>query len=96
MADRSCKLYPLTIVVAAMILAVFLAAPTGYAGGAAALVPANDRGVPDGSFITEERTKKIEIKVKNFKAKMKAKANKQQQDQSPQNATPASENPREK
>jgi hypothetical protein len=96
MAKRSCKLYPLTIVVAAMILAVFLIAPICCAGGAAALVPANDRGVPDGSFITEERIKKIEIKVKTFKAERKAKGKKQQQNRSPHNETPTPENLKEK
>lgn len=96
MSMKSCKLYPFTIVVAAMILAAFLSAPICYAGGAAALVPADDRGGPDGSFIPEERMKKIEIEVKNFKAEMKERANKQQQDKSPQNETPKPKSPKEK
>lgn len=96
MSMKSCKLYPLTIVVVGMMLAAFLAAPICYAGGAVTLVPADDREVPAGSFIPEQRIKKIEIKVEKFKAEMKQKADKQQRDRSSQDETPTPENPKEK
>jgi len=68
-----------------MTVGAFLAAPICYAGGAVTLVPADDTKVPSGSFISEHRINKIETEVKEFKAKMKEKAEKQQQEQSLQN-----------
>ena len=96
MAMKTGKLYPLTIAVSAMILAVFLAVQVGYAGGAAAIVPVDDRDVPDGSFISEQRIKKIEIEVQKFKAERKRKAKEQRQNRSSQSETPTPENPKEK
>ena len=96
MFTKSCKLYPLIIVMVGMILSVFLAAPMCYAGGAVTLVPADDRDVPEGSFIPERRITEIETEVKKFKAEMKEKTKKQEQDLSPQNESPKSESPKEK
>lgn len=96
MFTKSCKLYPLTIVMMGMILSVFLAAPICYAGGAVRLVPADDRDVPEGSFIPERRITEIETEVKKFKAEMKEKAKKQEQELLPQNESPKSESPKEK
>lgn len=94
MVMKSCKLYPLLIVMVGMMLGTFVAAPLGYTGGAAMIVPADDRDLPDGSFISEQRMKKIETEVKKFK--MKEEAKKQQQDQSLQNDSPQPESPEEK
>ncbi len=93
MSQKSCKLYPIILVVMAMFLGSFLIAPVSYAGGAADIVPADDIELPAGSFIPEERMKKIETKVKDLKAKEKAEA--QQQDQTLQNESIEPDNPKE-
>ncbi len=93
MSQKSCKLYPIILVVMTMFLGAFLVAPGSYAGGAADIVPADDIELPAGSFIPEERMKKIETKVKDLKAKEKAKA--QQQDQSLENESIKPESPKE-
>ena len=96
MFTKSCKLYPLIIVMVGMMLAAFLATPLVYAGGATKIVPADDRELPAGSFIPERRMKKIETEVKAIKAEMKAKAEKQAQDGSPQSESKKPESPEEK
>ncbi len=93
MSQKSCKLYPIVLVVMAMFLGAFLVTPVSYAGGAAEIVPADDRELPAGSFIPERRKKEIEAKVKALKAKEKAKA--QQQDQSLENEINKPESPKE-
>ncbi len=93
MSKKSCKLYSIILVVMAMFLGTFLVASVSYAGGAAEIVPADDRVVPAGSFIPERRKKQIEAKVKDLKAKEKAKT--QQQDKSLQNESEKPEIPKE-
>ena len=96
MLIKSFKLNALTLAGVAMIVAALLAAPTCYAGGAATLVPADDRIAPDGSYISEERKKKIDEDVKAYKAKRKEAAERQQQVQSDQSQTSESDAPEEK
>jgi len=97
MLKKSCRLYIFTLVGVAMIFTASLAAPICYAGGAVTLVPADDRMAPEGSYIPEHRKNKIEKEVQAYKATMKQKAEKQQQDQSMQKSeTPKSEDPEEK
>ncbi len=93
MSRKSCKLYQIILVVMTMFLGAFLVASVSYAGGAADIVPADDIELPAGSFIPEERMKKIETKVKELKAKEKAKA--QQQEKSLQNGINKPESPKE-
>jgi multidrug efflux pump subunit AcrB len=82
---KCCKLFTRTIVVIGVVLGVLLLSPVCFAGGAVTLVPAEDKDVPVGSYIPKQRSKEIEKKVKDYKAKMKAKSTKQQQEQTPQN-----------
>ena len=94
MVSKFFKLYPFIIVMVGMMFGAFLAAPLGYTGGAALIVPADDRDLPDGSFISERRMKKIATEVKQFK--MKEEAKKQQQEQSLQGELPKPKNAPEK
>jgi hypothetical protein len=97
MLIKSCKLNTFTLVGVAMIVSACLAAPICYAGGAATLVPADNRMAPEGSYISEHRKNKIEKEVQEYRAIMKQEAEKQQQDQSMQKSeTPKPENPEEK
>ncbi len=97
MLIKSFKLNALTFAGVAMIVAAFLAAPVCYAGGAVAIVPADDSKTPKGSYISEERKTKIEKEVMVYKAKRKEAAEKQQQkEQSLTNQKSASETPEEK
>ena len=97
MLIKSFRLYAFTLVGVAMIVMACLAVPICYAGGAVTLVPADNRMAPEGSYISEHRKNKIEKEVQEYKAAMKQKAEKQQQDQSLQkNETPKSEDPEEK
>ena len=93
---KSCKLYPLIIVTVGLMLAAFLATPLVYAGGAATIVPADDRDLPAGSFIPERRMKKIEAEVEKYKAEMKAEAGEPAQDSSAQSESKKPESPEEK
>ena len=94
---NSCKWYAFTRVGMAMIIAACLTVPICYAGGAATLVPADDRIAPEGSHISEHRKNKINKEVLLFKAKMKQKSENQQQKQSQQKSeTPMPEDPKEK
>lgn len=94
---KSCKFHAFMLVGLAMVAATCMVAPICYAGGAATLVPVDDRMAPEGSYISEHRKNKIEKEVQVFKEKMKKKAEKQQQDQALQKSeTPKSEDPEEK
>ena len=88
MSIKYCKFIPGALVVLAILLGVFLVNPACYAGGAVILMPAEDRDVPEGSFIPERRSKEIEKKVREYKEKMKGKDPEQQQERLPQNELP--------
>ena len=92
---KYCKYITVALVVSGITLGVWFASPACYAGGAAIIVPAEDKDVPDGSLIPDRRTKKIETKVKEYKKMMKAKNAEQQQEQLPQEELPKPEVPNE-
>ena len=83
MSMKSCKYIPGALVVLGILFGVFLVNPACFAGGAVVLVPAEDTDVPQGSYIPDERIKKIEKKVREYKAKMKGTSTEQQQEQQP-------------
>jgi len=83
------------LVVSGMILGVLYANPACYAGGAAIIVPAEDRDVPQGSQIPEARSQEIEKKVKEHKVKMKGMSQEQQQEEFPKNELPKPKAPEE-
>lgn len=89
------KFSPIAIVVLGTLLGSFLLNPLCYAGGAVKLVPAEEIDMPEGSNIPERRTKEVEKKVTEFKAKMKEKSTEKQQEQLPQDKMPESEAPEE-
>ncbi|CAB5107460.1 hypothetical protein D3OALGA1CA_1815 [Olavius algarvensis associated proteobacterium Delta 3] len=64
-------------------------------GGAVTLMPAEDSDVPAGSQISEERSRKSEKKVQEYKVEMKAKETEQQQEKSPQQELPGTKDPKE-
>jgi len=88
MSMKSCKFIPGALVVLGILFGVFLVNPACFAGGAVILMPAEDSDVPQGSYIPDERTKKIEKKVRAYKAKMKGTSTEQQQEQLPQEELP--------
>ena len=90
---KYCKYISTALVVSGMILGVLFANPACYAGGAAIIVPTEDRDVPDGSLIPDRRTKKIEMKVREYKKMKKARNAEQQQEQLTENELPKPEAP---
>lgn len=62
----------------AILLGALLVNPASYAGGALMLMPEEDRDVPEGSYISEQRIKAIEKKVEVYKEILKAKNLEQQ------------------
>jgi hypothetical protein len=54
--------------------------PAGHAGGAAILVPAEDRDVPQGSQIPERRIRELERKVEAYKEMMRRRNTEEQQE----------------
>lgn len=83
-----CKFISRALVGLGIVFGVFLVNPASYAGDAVILMPAEDRDVPEGSQISEQRVKKMEKKVGEYKEKMKAKSRKQQQERLPQSESP--------
>ncbi len=79
MSMKSCKFIPGALVVLGILFSVFLVNSACFAGGAVILVPADDTDVPQGSYIPDERTKKIEKKVREYKAKMRERSAEQQE-----------------
>lgn len=90
-----CKIIPGTLVVLGILFGVLVANPACYAGGAVTLMPAEEKDVPQGSQIPEARSQKIEKKVKEYKAKQKARSMEQQQEQLPQKELPKPKAPGE-
>ena len=88
MSMKCCKFILGALVVLGILFGVFLVNPACYAGGAVILMPAEDRDVPEGSLIPEQRSKEIEKKVREYKEKMKGKDQEQQQEGLPQNELP--------
>ncbi len=88
MSMKCSKFIPRTLVVLGLLFGVFLVNPASYAGGAVILMPAEDRDVPEGSQIPEQRIKETEKKVREYKEKMKGKYPEQQQERLPQNELP--------
>ena len=84
-----------TLVALGIIFGVFAVNPACYAGGAMALMPAEDRDVPQGSQIPEARSQEIEKRVKKHKLKMKGKSLEQQQEELPKNELPQPKAPEE-
>ena len=90
---KYCKYISAALVVPGIILGVLYANPACYAGGAAIIVPAEERDVPVGSLIPDRRTKKIEMKVREYKKTKKAQSAKRQQEQLTENEIPKPEAP---
>lgn len=96
MPIKYCKPNPRALVVLGILLGVLFIIPLCFAGGAATIVPAENRDLPNGSYIPKHRVEKIEKKATARKAQMKENAEKQKQEQSPQNESPRTEAPDEK
>lgn len=79
---------PRALAVSGVVFGVFLISPASYAGETETLVPAEDRDVPEGSQIPDWRIYETEMKVKEYKEKMKAKSSVQQQERLPQAESP--------
>ena len=75
------------LMVLALLSGGFLVTLPCYAGGAVILVPEEDRDVPKGSQIPEERSKEIEEKVEKYKEQIREQ-NKQKQEQLLQEQSP--------
>ena len=84
MSIKRGEFIPRALVVSAILLGAVLAAPASHAGQAVTLVPAENMEVPEGSQIPKWRAEQAEEKARDFRAKMKAAAPAQQQEQSPQ------------
>ena len=85
MSIQSCKFILGAIVGIGILLGLLSVNPACYAGGAVIIVPAEDSDVPQGSLIPDRRTKAVEKKVRNYKAKMREKQTEQPPEQTPQN-----------
>ena len=81
----------MALVVSVMRLGILFANPACYAGGAAIIVPAEDKDVPGGSLIPDRRIKKIEMKVREYKTMRKARNAEQQQKHLTENELPKPE-----
>ena len=71
MSVKYSQFIPRALIVFALLSGVFLVSPPCFAGDAVILVPEEDRDVPEGSQIPEERSKEIEEKVKEYKDQMR-------------------------
>ena len=88
MSTKYHKIIPRALVVLGILIGVFLINPACYAGGAMTIIPAEDRDVPEGSQISEERSKAIEKKVTEYKVQMQKVKAEQQQEQKSQKESP--------
>ena len=84
MAEERCRVMPPAVGVVALLFGVFLGSPASYAGGALVLVPEEDRDLPQGSQIPQHRIEKVEDRVRELKAKTRARKLEQQRKPLPQ------------
>lgn len=68
------------LVVSGLLFGLFPAGPTAHAQEAVTIAPVDDRDVPQGSQIPEQRILEIEQKVKAYKEQMKAERAAQQRE----------------
>lgn len=86
---RRCRRFaPRALAVAAIVCGASLIGTTSHAGGAAVLMPSEDRDLPEGSQIPDRRLQETEVKVREYKERMRRELRERQQEQSPRTAPP--------